>query len=100
MLYLIDITYKKSLDDVNRILDEHRAYLRNFLTKDGILLAAGPKTPRTGGILIAQGTRAEVDHMIQNDPYYIHDIVDYKVTAFNPLTRQDCLSTWYNTLEN
>ncbi|MCF6765623.1 YciI family protein [Thiotrichales bacterium 19S3-7] len=95
MLYLIDITFKKSVDDVNLVLNEHRAYLRSFLTNNGLLLAAGPKTPRTGGILIAKGERSEIDQMIQNDPYHIHQVAEYKVTAFDPLTRQEFLSHWY-----
>ncbi|TNF66983.1 MAG: hypothetical protein EP298_07645 [Gammaproteobacteria bacterium] len=95
MLYLIDITFTKSLDEINLILDEHRAYLRSFLSDNGLLLAAGPKTPRTGGILIAKGDRAEINAFIQNDPYNLHGLADYKVTAFDPITRQEFLSQWY-----
>ncbi|MCF6808258.1 YciI family protein [Thiotrichales bacterium 19S9-12] len=95
MLFLIDITYKKSLDDVQNVLAEHRQYLREYTINKGILLASGPKSPRTGGVIIAKGEQEDIDKMIQNDPFYIHDVAEYKVTTFDPLNRQECLSQWY-----
>ena len=45
------IRYRRPLEDILAGQDEHRAYLRG-LHEAGTLLAAGPKDPRSGGMLL------------------------------------------------
>ena len=40
------IRYRRPLDEVLTVLDEHRAYLKTLL-EAGTLLASGPLSPRT-----------------------------------------------------
>ena len=51
MYGLVLIRYRLPLDDVIAATDEHRVYLRELKAK-GVLLAAGPFDPRTGGALL------------------------------------------------
>ncbi|CAH2806737.1 MAG: Uncharacterized protein conserved in bacteria, partial [uncultured Paraburkholderia sp.] len=51
-MYVINLTYIAPLDKVDDALEAHREFLtRQF--EAGVFLAAGPKTPRDGGIILA-----------------------------------------------
>ena len=81
-MFIVELTYKKSLAEVERYLEEHRDFLERAL-EENHLIAAGRKNPRTGGVIISQlSNRAELDAFIQQDPFYKHDIADYKIIDF------------------
>ena len=48
MYALILLRYRFPMEEVAKVTEEHRAYLRD-LKADGTLLASGPMDPRTGG---------------------------------------------------
>jgi uncharacterized protein YciI len=51
-MYVINLIYTASLERIDDALEAHRA----FLTKQfdaGVFVAAGPKVPRDGGIILA-----------------------------------------------
>ena len=41
-MLLIELTYKKPIDEVNNFLDQHRSFLNKYY-ENGIFLASGPK---------------------------------------------------------
>lgn len=47
----------------------HRAFLGR-LHEEGRLVAAGPLADDTGAVLIFDAERAELDHILDTDPYY------------------------------
>lgn len=49
-MLIIELTYKKSLDEVNSLLDEHRSFLDQFYSQ-GLFIASSPKNPRDGGVI-------------------------------------------------
>jgi uncharacterized protein YciI len=53
------IRYRRPLDEVLAVLDQHRAYLRG-LKEAGTLIASGPMDPRTGGVLLLRVPDANV----------------------------------------
>ena len=53
MYGLVLIRYRLPLEEVVKATEEHRAYLRELKAK-GMLLAAGPFDPRTGGALLVR----------------------------------------------
>ena len=60
MYGLVLIRYRLPLEEVVKATEEHRAYLKELKAK-GILLAAGPFDPRTGGaflVRVSYGERA------------------------------------------
>ena len=68
-MLLIELTYKKPIDEVNNFLDQHRSFLNKYY-ENGIFLASGPKNPRAGGIIIAVANREAINTIILEDPFY------------------------------
>lgn len=91
-MFIISLTYQKSLDKVDTHLNAHIEFLKDAYAK-GIFLASGRKNPRTGGIILALATnRAEIESIIALDPFYIHDVATYEITDFTPTMTSPKLS--------
>ena len=82
-MIIIELTYKKSLDEVNNLLQKHQDFLERYYSKK-IFLASGPKKTRNGGIILATGDLAVINKVIEEDPFYQHDVADYRVIEFEP----------------
>lgn len=82
-MIIIELTYKKSLDEVGRHLEAHRAFLKKHYTS-GQLIMSGPKNPRTGGVILALTTLAEAERLAKEDPFYEHGIAEYRFIEFIP----------------
>jgi len=82
-LFVLDLTYVAGLELVEQHLEEHRAYLAEHYA-DGTFLASGRKEPRTGGVILAQGNRAQIEALISTDPFVVHGAAVYAVTEFLP----------------
>jgi uncharacterized protein YciI len=60
----------------------HRAFLARYVEK-GVIVAAGPKVPRTGGfIVVSDIPRAELDAMLAEDPFLKAGSARCEVTEF------------------
>ena len=72
MYVLAIVRYRKPLDEVLKVVEDHRAYLR-ALKQKGIMIASGPLDPRSGGAALFRlpdGTPdAEVLRLRDEDPY-------------------------------
>lgn len=86
MYGLILIRYRLPMDEVAKVTEEHRAYLRE-LKADGTLIASGPMDPRSGGALLV---RVPNDHVQQNltdlrdeDPFYKKGVANYELIPWN-----------------
>lgn len=81
-MFIISLTYHKSLEEVDAHLSDHVEFLKSHYAK-GIFLASGRKNPRTGGVILALATnRAEVEAIIARDPFHIHGVATYEITEF------------------
>ena len=90
-MFIIQLTYKAPLTEVDKYLLAHREYL-DYYYKQGLLLVSGPLIPRTGGIIIAlTNDKAYWESVLQNDPYYLAEIADYQLTEFMPVKYCDAL---------
>ena len=84
-MFIIDIHYKKPLEVVEKHLVEHRAFLEEGYQKN-YFVASGPKNPRTGGIIISQlKNREQLEMILKQDPFIIHDIAEYRFIEFEPV---------------
>lgn len=92
-LFVIDIDYHRGMDPVDEHLVAHRAHLAECYAA-GLFLASGRKEPRTGGIIIATGTRPEVEEAVARDPFVVHDAARYVVTEFRPTMTGPELATF------
>ena len=87
-MLIIELTYKKSLDEVERYFQEHRDFLSKYYDR-GVFMASGPKEPRDGGVILAKAKKADVEKIIREDPLHKNEIADYKVIQFNPNRASD-----------
>jgi uncharacterized protein YciI len=88
------IRYRKPLEEIVKVTDEHRAYLRDLKQK-GILLASGPLDPRYGGALLLRlpdGTGdAGLLAIRDGDPFVKHHLAQYELLPWAPVIGQDAL---------
>jgi len=88
-MFIIQLTYKVALDEVDKYLQAHREFL-DYYYKQGLLLVSGPMTPRTGGIIIAlTKDRAYLESVLNQDPYHLAEIADYQLIEFTPVKHRD-----------
>lgn len=95
-MFIVILTYKKSLACVEQYLNEHRQFLENGYQRE-MFVASGPKNPRDGGIIISHiNDRHELESFLQQDPFYIHEIADYEVIEFTPSKYHPDFATFIN----
>jgi uncharacterized protein YciI len=83
-VFIISLHYIKPLAEVDRFVAEHIAFLDRHYAA-GRFLLSGRKEPRTGGVIIAQAeSRAEIENIVAEDPFYREGIAQYEITEFLP----------------
>ena len=82
-LFVLDIIYTQGTKAVDPYLEAHRQYLTHHY-KNGRFLAIGRMDPRTGGIIIAVGTRNEISEVVTEDPFVVNGVTEYTITEFIP----------------
>jgi uncharacterized protein YciI len=83
-MFIVSLTYKKPLEEVDKHLNEHIEFLDKHY-KEGFFICSGRKNPRTGGIIILNAKdRNEVEKIISEDPFYINAIAEYEIVEFLP----------------
>jgi uncharacterized protein YciI len=88
-LFALILTYIKPLEEVDRLIDPHRAYLRHYY-EQGNFLVSGAQKPRTGGFILARAdSKAQIESIIANDPFLSegvarYDIVEFQSSSFAP----------------
>lgn len=83
-MFIFVLTYQKSLSEVEKYLDEHRAYLdANY--KSGAFIASGRQEPRTGGVILCKAITKELAlKVMKSDPFYINKVATYEIIEFIP----------------
>jgi uncharacterized protein YciI len=87
------IRYRKPLEEVLVHQDAHRAYLRGLKEK-GVLIAAGPMTPRFGGMVmlrVGDDDAAALDAIRDGDPFVQSGVAQYELIGWNPVIGKDDL---------
>lgn len=93
-MFVVLVTYLQPLEVVDKYLVEHRSFLDQGY-KTNSFVASGPQNPRTGGIIISQlKTRAEIESIIQRDPFYIHEVAEYEIIEFDPVKHHPDFATF------
>ncbi len=87
-MYAIAIVrYRKPLEDVLKIVDAHRAYLKELKQK-GWLLASGPLDPRNGGALLLrvpdEQAGTHLDRLRDGDPFVQSGTAQYEIWPWLP----------------
>lgn len=88
------IRYRRPLDEVLAVVDEHRAYLRR-LEAEGTLLASGPFDPRAGGALLLRlpddDVQAALDRVRDDDPFVKAGMAQYELLPWLPVIGKEKL---------
>ncbi|MDA8446075.1 YciI family protein [Paracidovorax valerianellae] len=84
MLYVLTLHYIRPPEEIQLHLDSHRQWLARHI-RAGRILVAGRSEDRTGGVVIASCEgRDELDRMIADDSFVIHELVQVSVQSFEP----------------
>lgn len=83
-MFIINLTYQKSLDEVNIALAAHNDYLEKYYRSENFI-CSGRKNPRNGGIILAKfDSLGDAQTAIKDDPFYQNKIAIYEITEFWP----------------
>lgn len=92
-MFIIQLTYTSSLEEVDRLLDDHKLFLEKYYL-EGIFILSGRKLPRTGGVILAQAeSMAAIEKIIAEDPFNRHGLADYTITEFLPTMANEALKS-------
>ncbi len=84
-MFLIHVKYKKPLAMIDQHLVAHRAFLEAGYQKN-VFIVSGPRSPRTGGIILSQLTdKAQLEKILAQDPFALYDLADYELIEFDPV---------------
>lgn len=85
-VFILSVDYLVPLERIDQALDAHRAWIDKGFQEGGFLLS-GPKTPRTGGAILAYGSdRAALEARIAEDPFVVAGLARYTLHEMTPRT--------------
>ena len=86
-MFLIELTYKAALADIDRHMKAHVAFLNQHYAA-GRFVVSGRKIPREGGIIVAiGGTREEIEALMREDPFVARGLAELRVVEFRASQR-------------
>ncbi len=86
-MFLIELSYKADLAQIDAHMKEHVAFLRKHYDA-GTFIVSGRKIPRDGGIILAVGgDRAEIEAIVREDPFVSRGLAEYRVIEFRTSQR-------------
>ena len=86
-MFVIELIYKASLAEIDAHMAAHVQFLKKYYAA-GKFLVSGRKIPRDGGIILSVGrTRAEIEAIVQEDPFYVHGLADFRIIEFRASQR-------------
>ncbi len=86
-MFIIELSYKAALEQIDAQMRPHMAFLNKHYDA-GTFIISGRKIPRDGGIIIAVGkTRAELESIVQEDPFVRLGLAEYRIIEFRASQR-------------
>ncbi len=83
-MFIVLLNYVKSLDEVDRLVEAHVAYLDEQYAQ-GRFIASGRKVPRTGGVILSRmESREALEAVLAKDPFAEHGVASYEIVEFVP----------------
>jgi uncharacterized protein YciI len=90
-MFVIELTYKVPLADIDAHMAAHVRFLKKYYAS-GNFLVSGRKIPRDGGIIVAVGeSRRRIETIIEEDPFYVRGLADFRIIEFRASQRADDL---------
>jgi uncharacterized protein YciI len=89
VMFIVELTYKKELTDIDLHIEAHKNILRKYYSSKHFIVS-GRKSPRTGGIILVNAVnQQEIQEIITEDPFYKNDLASYTITEFIPTMSQN-----------
>ena len=83
-IFVISTTYTKSLEEVGKFRQEHFDFIQKNIDAEKFI-AGGRQNPPTGGLILAYNvTKAELEKILKEDPYYKNNLIETVITEFTP----------------
>ncbi|RFU65127.1 YciI family protein [Peribacillus glennii] len=93
-MFLVLLTYRKPLEEVDKFLDGHISFLDKYYEQK-VFICSGRRNPRTGGVILANvKTEQEMQAIIEEDPFYSHNLAEYEVIEFIPTKYDEIFSAF------
>jgi uncharacterized protein YciI len=88
-MFVIELVYKADLAEIDARMAAHVRFLKKYYAS-GHFLVSGRKIPRDGGIILAVGrSRQEIEAIVQEDPFHVHGLAEFRVIEFRASQRAD-----------
>jgi uncharacterized protein YciI len=88
-MFVIELVYTVPLADIDAHMAAHVRYLKKYYAS-GHFVVSGRKIPRDGGIIIAVGeSRRAIEAIVEEDPFYVHRLAEFRVIEFRASQRAD-----------
>ncbi|MBX3593016.1 YciI family protein [Sphingomonas sp.] len=88
---VITLTYVAEIGAVDAQMAAHVAWLEQGFAQ-GLFLLAGRQVPRTGGMIVCRGTRAEVEALATTDPFVTSGVAEFAVVEIAASFAADALA--------
>lgn len=86
-VFVIELIYKADLARIDASMTAHVAFLKKHYAS-GNFLVSGRKIPRDGGIILAVGeSRAQIQGIVEADPFVERGLADFRIIEFRPSQR-------------
>jgi uncharacterized protein YciI len=86
-MFVIELTYKADLTEIDAHMSAHVAFLNKHYAA-GHFVVSGRKIPRDGGIILAVGKdRAEIEAIVEDDPFHQHRLAEFRIIEFRASQR-------------
>ena len=93
-MFVIELTYKRSLAEIDAAMDAHMKFLKKYYAA-GNFLVSGRKIPRDGGVIVAVGdSREAIEAIAREDPFISKGLAEFRVIGLTAGT-----STLDSTIE-
>jgi uncharacterized protein YciI len=76
--------YTAPLERIQELVPAHREYLQAQFAS-GLFVVSGRRVPWDGGVIVARGTRAEVEAAIAADPFTREGVAQTEIVEWEPL---------------
>ena len=76
--------YTATLERIEELVPAHREYLQEHFAS-GLFVMSGRRVPWTGGVIVARGSRADVEAAVAADPFTREGVAETEIVEFQPL---------------
>lgn len=94
-MFILLVKYCQPLTEIDKALPAHIEYLDKYYALKKFI-CSGRQNPRVGGVILCTVTdRAEVEAIIQEDPFSSQQLANYEIVEFTPTKYADELQVLF-----